>query len=80
MHNTYRAIRQLERFLFRGIPEHPEPVYPGEGYNNFEVRLTSKPQAHTTGIQETESKNEHFATVVYGEKSVDVIYPEQKEK
>jgi len=74
MHNTYRSIRQLERFLFRGVPEHPEPAYPGDSNASVEVRLTGKTQASEKALDATEKDFELFATVIYDAKDVKVIY------
>ena len=34
MTNPYRAVRQFERMLFRGVPEQPESMWQGHGQVN----------------------------------------------
>jgi hypothetical protein len=40
--NPYRAVRQLERQLFRSVPERPEPLWQRDGNNAVPDRLTGR--------------------------------------
>jgi hypothetical protein len=42
MANPYRAVRQLERQLFRSVPERPEPLWQRDGNNAVPDRLTGR--------------------------------------
>jgi len=42
--NTYRAFRQLERKIFRGVPETPESVYERDFSSHVPERLTGRSQ------------------------------------
>lgn len=44
MANPYRAFRQLERLVFRGVPEQPEPLWLRDGNAHVPERLTGKSQ------------------------------------
>src|SRR5438270_3213260 len=42
MANPYRAVRQLERHIFRSVPERPEPMWQRDGNNAIPDRLTGR--------------------------------------
>lgn len=44
MLDYFRAFRQFERFLFRGVPEHPEQIWERETYGNATERYTGRSQ------------------------------------
>lgn len=44
MVNAFSAIRQFERFLFRGVPEHPEPTWQRKINANVTDRHTGRSQ------------------------------------
>jgi hypothetical protein len=44
MVNPYRAFRQLERKIFRGVPETPESIYERDFSSHAPERLTGRSQ------------------------------------
>lgn len=44
MANPYRAFRQFERMVFRGVPEQPEPISLRDGNAHVPERLTGRSQ------------------------------------
>lgn len=44
MLNYFRAFRQFERFLFRGVPEHPEQIWERETNASATDRYTGRSQ------------------------------------
>ncbi len=44
MLNYFRAFRQFERFLFRGVPEHPEQIWERETNASATARYTGRSQ------------------------------------
>ena len=44
MINPYRAFRQLERMVFRGVPEQPEPIWLRDRNAHVRERLTGRSQ------------------------------------
>jgi len=72
MQKTFRAIRQLERFLFRGVPEHPEGVWQRDGHGSIDVRPTGKPLPLDRDMIENDEDDELFANIIYGEDTVEV--------
>jgi hypothetical protein len=44
MINPYRAFRQLERMVFRGVPEQPEPISLHDRNAHVPERLTGRSQ------------------------------------
>jgi hypothetical protein len=44
MINPYRAFRQLERMVFRGVPEQPEPIWLHDRNAHVPERLTGRSQ------------------------------------
>jgi len=44
MLNYFRAFRQFERFLFRGVPEHPEQIWERETNASAADRSTGRSQ------------------------------------
>lgn len=38
MEDTFLAIREYERLLYKGVPEQWEPVYQRESFSSFEKR------------------------------------------
>jgi hypothetical protein len=44
MTNPYRAFRQLERMVFRGVPEQPEPIWLHDRNAHVPERLTGRSQ------------------------------------
>jgi hypothetical protein len=55
MVNYFRAFRRFERFLFKGVPEHPEPSWERNTSANVIYRHTGKshildrPNSHQKG-------------------------------
>lgn len=41
--DPFRAIRQFERLLFRGVPEHPEPTWQRDSNEHVSQRMTGRP-------------------------------------
>lgn len=46
-----RIIRKFERFLFKGIPEQPEPTWERDGNPYVSMRETGKAQASSEANQ-----------------------------
>jgi hypothetical protein len=44
-----KIIRKFERFLFKGIPEQPEPVWERDDNANVFMRQTGKSQSSSSG-------------------------------
>lgn len=42
MEDTFLAIREYERLLYKGVPEQWEPVWQRESFSNFNKRETGK--------------------------------------
>ncbi len=63
MSNPYRAVRQFERLLFRGVPEQPEALWTGHGHVN--ERETGRSLSGDEVPAEVTEEAVHWATVVY---------------
>lgn len=46
-----RVIRKFERFLFKGIPEQPEPTWERDDNTYVEMRQTGKAQASSENTE-----------------------------
>ena len=62
--NPYRAFRQLERLVFRGVSEQPEPLWSRDGNAHVPERITGRSQLGLRTPAESMSIR-HIATVVY---------------
>lgn len=57
MVNPYRACRQLERLLFGGVPERPEPNWERDGFNGqVEDRETGRALLSYEAPDETQGR------------------------
>ena len=65
MTNRFRAFRQFERFIFRGVPEHPESIYERETNGNVGDRKTGKDQLSNTSDVEQNGGNKLIAKIYY---------------
>ena len=65
MANPYRAFRQLERKIFRGVPEHPESVWQREHNAHVPERLTGKSQLDVGLPSAVTEGATLIATIVY---------------
>lgn len=65
MTNPYRAIRQFERFLFRGAPEHPESIWQRTTNANVEDRYTGKSQKLDQCIENDIEGCQLISTIIY---------------
>ena len=63
--NLYRAYRQLERMLFRGVPERPESMWEREGSNESTGRVTGKPLVSSNGRSVSLEGAQTLATITY---------------
>jgi hypothetical protein len=72
--NLYRAYRRIERMLFFGVPEQPEPMWEREGSNESGDRVTGRPlvsgNSHSVSIEEAET----LATISYNPDSCELVY------
>lgn len=60
MIDPFRAIRRLERFLFRGVPEHPESTYQRDVNSISGDRLTGRSQLNKSRF----SNREQFGKII----------------
>jgi hypothetical protein len=76
--NPYRAVRQLERQLFRSVPERPEPLWQRDGNNAVADRLTGRSIVADRLRSVSLEGAQVIATTVYrpGSKKV-VVKPEE---
>lgn len=65
MADPFRAIRQLERFLFRAVPEQPEPTWQRDTYGNTSERRTGRSQLHDQSGELQEEEGRLIATIIY---------------
>jgi hypothetical protein len=63
MANPYRAFRQLERWLFRGVPEHPEPTWQRDFNALVRDRQTGKSQLSYEPSRRP--KGRRIVTIIY---------------
>lgn len=75
MADPYRAIRQLERFLFRGVPEKPQPMWPGDQNTYAPGRFTGRPQTPEEPIDRETFDGLLITTIIYrpDAKEVEVV-------
>ncbi len=72
--NLYRAYRQLERMLFRGVPERPESMWEREGSNESTGRVTGKPLVSSNGRSVSLEGAQTLATITYDLESDEVVF------
>jgi hypothetical protein len=65
MVNPFRAIRQFERFLFKGVPERPESTWQREINANFTDRYTGKSQLSEQQFEYDTDNWRLISTVIY---------------
>ena len=63
--DTFRAFRQLERLLFHGVPEHPEPNWERETYAHAGARHTGKSQLTNDFAATSDEEDRLVITVHY---------------
>jgi hypothetical protein len=75
MTNPYRAFRQLERQIFRGVPEQPEPILQRDLNAHVPERLTGRSQlaGGLRGAVATDGAT-LIATIVYTEGTEKIVY------
>lgn len=73
MTNPYRAFRQLERKIFRGVPEQPEPILERDNAHVPE-RLTGRSQLSFGLPVDATDGAEVIAVVTYRPDSGDIAY------
>ncbi len=82
MVNYFRAFRRFERFLFRGVPEHPEPNWEREINANIVDRHTGK--SHLIKHQNSHQRRqaEVIATITFKpqERQIEVVHKCDKPK
>lgn len=76
MANPYRAFRQLERKIFRGVPEQPEPVWQRDLNAHVAERLTGKSQLTSSLPSAATEGATLISTVVYRPASEEILYEE----
>ena len=72
--NPYRAVRQLERKLFLGVPERPESTLERDGNNSVLDRLTGRSLQSGRLSTISLSGGQKIATTIYRPKSEEVVY------
>lgn len=65
MVNSFRAIRQFERFLFRGVPERPESIWQRNLNANVIDRYTGRSQLSQKQFEYDTTKWRLISTVIY---------------
>jgi hypothetical protein len=73
MANPYRAFRQLERKIFRGVPEQPEPISQRDINAHVAERITGRSQ-RGGGVPNSAIENAKLiATVIFNFDSQEVF-------
>ena len=72
--NLYRAYRQLERLLFFGVPERPEPMWERETSHESSDRLTGRALVSSDGSSVSLEGAQTLATITYDPESGQVEY------
>lgn len=72
MNDAYRAFRQFERLLFRGVPEQPEPSWQRDFHSLVPIRHTGKSQLPYEPLPQ--AKGELIATIVYRPNAEEIEY------
>lgn len=80
MTNSFRAIRQFERFLFRGVLEQPEPTWERNTYAHVGDRHTGKSQLLERRDYYETGEEELIATIIYrpDQKEIKIVREENK--
>lgn len=74
MINPYRAFRQLERMVFRGVPEQPEPIWLHDRNAHVPERLTGRSQLSGGTPAEWRDGAQLLSVVVYTPSSESIEY------
>jgi hypothetical protein len=74
MSDPYRAFRQLERQIFRGVPEQPEPLWQRDLNAHVPERLTGRSQLPDGLPSAAIAGAMLIATVVYRGTSEEILY------
>ena len=74
MINPYRAFRQLERLVFRGVPEQPEPIWLRDRNAHVPERLTGRSQLAGGLPADWREGAQLLVTVVYRPASLRIEY------
>ncbi len=74
MANPYRAFRQLERKIFRGVPEQPEPVWQRDLNAHVPERLTGRSQLGNGLPTAATDSGRLISTIVYRPDSEEISY------
>ena len=72
--NPYRAVRQLERQLFRSVPERPESMWQRDGHNAVTDRLTGRSLIENGSIAVSLEGSELIATTIYHPKTKKIVH------
>lgn len=72
--NPYRAFRQLERQIFRGVPEQPEPILQRDLNAHVPERLTGRSQLSIGLPTEATDGGTLIATIIYRGEAEEIIY------
>ncbi len=72
MNNAYRAFRQFERLLFRGVPEQPEPSWQRDFHSLVPIRHTGKSQLPYEPF--LQAKGKVIATIIYRPEAEEIEY------
>ena len=78
--NLYRAYRQLERLLFFGVPERPEPMWEREGSHESSDRVTGRALVSSVRGSVSLDGAETLATITYDPESGQVVYESRNPK
>jgi hypothetical protein len=75
MANPYRAFRQLERQIFRGVPEQPEPIWQRDLNAHVPERLTGRSQL-VDGLRGSAATDGAtlIGTIVYRPRAEEILY------
>jgi hypothetical protein len=72
--NPYRAFRQLERMLFLGVPERPEPFWEREGNSEMQGRFTGRSQLADQVLSLPLQGGQMIGTIVYRPQMGEVLF------
>ena len=65
MANNFQTLRRFERFVFKGVPEAPEPNYQRELNSNVPDRFTGKSQLVDNQDPEADTGSTIIANISY---------------
>lgn len=82
MVDHFSAFRRFERFLFKGVPEHPEPSWERETSGNVTERRTGKSHILERRNSHQEEVAEVIATIYFRPdlEQIEIVRADEKPK